>query len=126
MKLMFCEDCGDIVAPSRTALRVRWCDCGRHAVWWEDPRLGKLVLHDLHGGAVRPDSIYDGFPKNGPRAWVIGLHNAVLTEALNAEDTKRHIEMAEGYLFKLRGSLVIRLRPLESNDTRWSSTVPPQ
>lgn len=125
MKLIFCEDCGDIVAPSKIDLKVRWCDCGRHAVWWENGRQGKLVLHDKIAGVKdRTDSIYDGFPNPKPKAWVIGLHNAVLTEELSANDTAARIAEAEGYLFKSRGSLVIKFRPLESNDTRWSSKLP--
>lgn len=123
-KLMLCEDCGDIVAPSRRDLNARWCDCGRHAVWWEDGRAGKLVLHDKVAGKPNPGSHYDGFPRSGPKAWVIGIHNAVLTESLNAEAAKLLIDLADGYLFKTRGSLIIRIRPLESNDTRWSPTLP--
>jgi hypothetical protein len=126
MKLMFCEDCGDIVAPSRTDFKVRWCDCGRHAVWWEDGVAGMLVLHDKVDGCTdRPDSDYDGFPKGGPRAWVLGIHNAVLiADHLSADHVKELIDRAEGYLFKTRESLIIKIRPLDSNDTRWSSKLP--
>jgi hypothetical protein len=126
MKLMFCEDCGDIVAPNRLDFAVRWCHCRRHAVWWENGRAGKLVLHDKLKSVAKPGDHYDGFPDGGPRAWVIGLHNAVLNSPfpLAAEDTAQLIAQADGYLFKTRGSLVIRLRPLESNDTRWSSEMP--
>lgn len=124
MKLMFCEDCGDVVAPHRIDRTVRWCHCRRHAVWWDDGRFGKLALYDKVERRDAPGSVYHGFPMQGPRAWVIGLHNAVLTEKLDAQKTQWLIEAAEGYLFKERGSLVIRLRPLESNDTRWAFELP--
>lgn len=128
MKLLYCQDCGDIVAPARANFKVRWCDCGRHAVWWENGAAGKLVVHDKIKGDSHKGSgsHYEGFPNDGdPRAWVLGLHNAVLmADRLTADDTRALIDAADGYLFKTRGSLVIKLRPLESNDTRWSSRLP--
>ncbi|MDE2021206.1 MAG: hypothetical protein KGJ13_12795 [Patescibacteria group bacterium] len=124
MKLLFCEDCQDIIAPYAIKDVPRWCRCKRHAVWWDNPLSGHLVLYDKIERRNAPDSIYHGFPMQGPKAWVIGLHNAVLRESLSAEATKRHIEAADGYLFKTRGSLIIKLRPLESNDTRWAFELP--
>lgn len=125
MKLMLCEECGDIVAPSRTDFKVRWCDCGRHAAWWENGRAGKLVLHDKVSGVLdRPDSIYDGFPKSGPKAWVLGIHNGALTEKLDPGVVRRMLANSIGFIFHDVGSLIARFRPLATNDTRWSSKLP--
>ncbi len=127
MKLMLCECCGDIVAPGRGNHQVRWCACGRHAVWWEDATTGQLRLHDRLNSPLRekPESVYDGFPGT-PRAWVIGLHNGLLT----ADSTSKEIvdqllaECPDSYKFKRVGSLVIKIRPVETNDTRWCSKLP--
>jgi hypothetical protein len=124
MKLMLCEECGDIVAPSRTDFKVRWCDCGRHAIWWENGAAGNLVLHDKAAGKATPGSIYDGFPVGGPRAWVLGIHNGALTEDLNPSVVALMITCAKGYIFEKTGSLIARFRPLATNDTRWSSKLP--
>lgn len=126
MKLMLCEKCYDLVAPSSKPFVPRWCECRRHAVWWEDPAAGKLVLHDGADHAVKPGSIYDGLPKGGPKAWVIGISNDLILYDLNSPERAAQSLAAtpDTYLFKQRNSLVVKFRPLESGDTRWSSTLP--
>lgn len=122
MKLLFCEDCGDIVAPDRQKDVSRACSCGRHYVWWDDPARGQLRLHDARGAKSG-----DGTPYR-PAAFVIGLHNGILADPAPLT-TKELIdrELAEtpdSYLFKTAGSLVIKLRPGMSGDTRWMSWRP--
>lgn len=122
MKLLYCEDCGDIIAPYRQADRPRWCLCGRHAVWWVDPARGVLRLFDSEPDNLieRGDRLY---PKRRPHAWVIGLHNEFLQMPFghDAESIKTIIDgTPDSYIFKRWGSLVIRIRPGESGDTGWA------
>lgn len=120
MKLLFCQDCGDIIAPHPQADDPRWCRCERHAVWWTDPRKGILRLHDRQ----YPPSKGWKYPGR-PRAYVIGLTNALLhcqTEGLTAETVQQLIDRHDdSYLFKRWRSLVIRIRPGESGDTGWAN-----
>lgn len=142
-KLMFCGACGDMVAPGQVDMRARWCHCGRHAVWWRDGRRGLLSVHDRlfperNGGA-------------GGKAWVIGLHNMLTMMGGSTADPnsrwctpnevgdpptdgnlltrKKWVEQAledtpDTYLFKRVNSLVIRIAPGYSGDTRWDAVVP--
>lgn len=119
MKLLYCQQCGDIIAPHPTPRQPRWCRCKRHAVWWEDPRAGTLRLHDAVGSFVIPVR---------PRAYVIGLTNMLLgydDEAhghITADVVNEMIDAHEdSYIFKRWRSLVIRIRPGESGDTRWAA-----
>jgi hypothetical protein len=119
MKALFCQDCGDIVAPLPQAMKPRYCLCSRHAVWWLDPRAGVLRVCDL----MSPDC--DGVPSaEGPRAFVLGFTNRWLQapDGLKADDYKAIIEAHDDYyLFKRLGSVAVRIRPGESGDTRWAA-----
>src|SRR5690348_7334890 len=77
MKLLYCEDCGDIIAPWPKANRPRYCDCRSHAVWWVDPDKGILRVCATSG---HPEVVkaYNGAPAGDPRAFVIGITNALL------------------------------------------------
>lgn len=123
MKLLYCEQCGDLVVPSGTPKQARLCRCTRACIWWEDPAAGKLVVYSVSG----PSSVS-----------VIGLHNGLLTEPFHSHrepsteggcerrlipgDTiARLIDETPGsYLFKQVQSLVIRIRPGYSSDTRFA------
>jgi hypothetical protein len=133
MKLLYCEACGDIVAPHRTAGTPRFCAGGCHAVWWVDPRRGILRLHERGGVWEAPrdgqDPDYHAWTrKRSPhRAWVLGLHNGLLHHpAPHDAASIRGIleETPPTYLFKALGSLVIRIRPGESGDTDWAERLP--
>jgi hypothetical protein len=127
MKLLYCEECGDIVAPSRKAYEPRWCSCGRHAVWWINPLTGVLRLHDRLG---RYHEYGEGLAQvDYPRAFVIGLHNGLFRDDDAPVTTKAHVTQEientpENYIFKRAGSLVIKLRPNMSNDTSWAKSLP--
>jgi hypothetical protein len=115
-KLLYCQECGDIIAPYRKERKVRWCVCGRHAVWWENSWAGILRVHDSWGK--------DGQP-SAAMAYVLGLTNVWLgmPEGTNwAGDTSMNIadEHPSNYLFKMRRHCIIRIRPGESGDTRWA------
>ena len=120
MKLLFCEMCGDIVAPHRLANKPRDCACGRHAVWWVDPSSGVLRAHDRQG---RSSGDLAGWP-HVAKAWIIGLHNSFLAYPGNhsAGTIGAILEgTPDTYIFKKWGSCVIRIRPGESGDTRWAA-----
>lgn len=116
MKLLFCQDCGDIVAPHRQDMKVRWCNCRTHAIWWVDGTRGILRVHDTRG--------YNRY------AFVIGLHNRFLGfpgNHIGAEDVKAILDdTPDTYIFKRINSPVIRIRPGYSNDTAWEATLPPE
>jgi hypothetical protein len=115
-KLLMCQDCGDIVSPDRTAYAKRACRCGRHEVWWTDPIAGKLKVSDLHF------SEYEG-----PRCWILGIHNGFLTwpERHTSDSIKTIVDnTSPSYLFKTLNSLIIRIRPGESNDTSYEYNRP--
>lgn len=113
MKLLFCQSCGDILAPLRKDLAARWCRCNRHAVWWVDGQRGILRLHDRYG--------------ENDAAYVLGINNDFLScpHRITAQDVKDINDATpDTYLFKRIGSPLIRVRPGESNDTAWESNVP--
>lgn len=145
-KLLFCAECGDVVAPGQRDMSPRWCACKRHAVWWRDGRRGLLSVHD----AWMPERSGG----DGGKGWVIGLHNGVLTAgglvcstgspveevpAANGDGTitlrgntltRKHwverelADTPDSYLFKRANSLVVRIAPGASSDTQWEAGVP--
>lgn len=124
MKLLYCEDCGDIVAPHNRALRVRRCECSRHAVWWTEPQRGILRVCDC-SGSKGFSQVKGGPPFGNPRAFVIGLTNALLHFPGDATpcafEVQRLIDAhPASYIFKQTRSLVIRIRPGDSSDTAWA------
>lgn len=142
-KLMFCGDCGDVVAPSHTDMNPKWCRCERHAVWWRDGQNGLISVHDR----MFPER--NGSP--GGTAWIIGIHNGILTEGgrigdpnmpkmskdgtkyldgncrTRAEDIERLIEETpDSYQFKTARSMIVRIYPGYSSDSKWEAVVPPE
>ena len=115
MKLMFCQDCGDLVVPAPRDGVKRLCQCGRHGVWWKDGAAGVLRVEDTR---------YEPTASWQPRAWVIGLDNDVLTTQTTLNSGRAYSALLdqcpEWYLFKRYKTLVVRIRPGESGDTRWA------
>lgn len=136
MKLLFCELCSDIIAPEPVARIPRWCRCGKHAVWWEDPARGILRLHEKGGQWKPKNPEYAGGPDAQPgwqrkisvhRAWVLGLHNQFLgwPDHHNRESIREIIARTpESYIFKTQETVIIRIRPGQSNDTDWAEALP--
>lgn len=125
MKLMFCQDCGDIVVPAPAAGEVRRCRCMRHACWWQNPVSGEFRVHDASFRPIEPrkGSRYE-FNPPVPRAYVIGLTNSIFRfdGQMTAEKVQEIIDDHDDYyLFKKWRSLVIRIRPGESGDTAWAA-----
>jgi hypothetical protein len=115
MKLLYCQQCGDIIAPYRQVNKVRYCNCRRHAVWWENPAMGILRVCDT-----------DGTPNGWPiqaSAYVLGLHNDFL-QWPGRLDALAYTEILDqtpdNYLFKQQNSVIIRFRPGETGDTSWA------
>lgn len=109
MKLMVCAHCNDFISPFSEPRKPRWCQCGMHAVWWENPHTGALRIHRK-------------FPSDR-NAWVLGINNSflMLPEPITAEDIKRiDDECPDSYLFKRIHSPLIRIRPGQSNDTGYA------
>jgi hypothetical protein len=118
MKLLWCEDCGDIVAPYRIRYDQRFCVCGRHAIWLESDAIVRVcdtywnrsvpvggeqrawVLHIVPDPAPRPDASAEGGP-------------AQLVTA-RGEDAP----------FGRLRAFAIRLRPGEAADSGWALTLP--
>lgn len=155
-KLLFCGDCMDLVTPDRHDMVPRWCECGRHAVWWRNGPRGLISVHDkempLRNGG------------DGGKGWVIGIannilrfpgvmqHTNIVLDGLTAEEklmpdflpehvwkhgtfrgntvtrpqwVKKMLELMEDtYIFKEAGSLIIRMAPGCSGDSRWDAEVP--
>lgn len=126
MKLLFCQDCGDIIAPYPQPRAPRYCRCLRHAVWWEDPQAGILRVHDARNHPREQEGHSQHWP-SVPRAYVIGLTNTLLQYPdrfgpITAETVQEMIDShGDNYLFKRWRSLVLRIRPAESNDTNWAA-----
>ena len=112
MKLLFCEDCKDIVCPPYVNLRKKFCNCKRHSVWWIDRYKGTLKVGDNRD-------------KNN-RAYVIGLSNKGLLLAPDRQWTKEAVHdnllnVKAGSLFEATQSLVWRQRPGENENTSWDT-----
>jgi hypothetical protein len=136
MKLLYCQECGDIIAPFPMPRHPRFCRCALHAVWWEDPKRGILRLHEV-GARWRPKNPdYHGGPDAQPgwqrkqtehRAYVLGLHNQFLgyPSGHSKESIRGIIEATpSSYIFRTQESVIIRIRPGESNDTDWAEELP--
>ena len=114
MKLLYCTQCGDMIAPYRGNYRPRYCCCERFAVWWRDGDRGQLSVHDTEGS------------KCG--AWVLGITNSFLQFPLismTPEVIQEIIDShGDNYLFKTLRSCIVRISPGGSNDTQWEDAVP--
>lgn len=117
MKLLFCQDCGDIFSPLPGAATARYCLCKRHAVWWTDPSSGQLRCHDTRAADKKKAGNWE------PRAFILGITNALLRYPFpQTEEATRHLidQHDASYLFKQRNSLIVRFRPGETSDTGWA------
>lgn len=125
MKLLFCQDCSDIVSPLPVADEYRRCRCGRHALWWSDPAAGTLRLFDAY---CPPKWIEEHKYPTRPRAYVLGITNALLAypgEGMSKEIVQQLVdEHPETYLFRQQRSLIVRFRPGATGDTAWAATLP--
>ncbi len=136
MKLLFCQDCGDLVPPSPKDFERRWCRCQRHIVWWRDGAAGILRVADTHWGQITERNrrlkaegkLPEGALLWEARAFVIGIHNGLLTSSRSFFTADAIAEIIEGtpdsYAFKRLRSLIVRIRPGESSDTAWQHMKP--
>lgn len=118
MKLLYCQPCGDILAPYAESRRIRYCRCGRHGVWWIDPEQGILRVVDQE---QPPEEGRRYVPQ--PRAYVLGVMNSFLIEETLNEGVIGILldALPDTYVFKRWRSPIIRIRPGESSDTGWAT-----
>jgi hypothetical protein len=125
MKILFAECCGDLVVPDPTPRKARWCRCKGACVWWDDPVSGRLAVYSRHGRFMLS---------------IVGLHNGLLAQQFpvvrdpDTLDRERGVitgdvitriieETPASYLFKTLRSLVIRIRPGYTDDTRFAASA---
>jgi len=126
VKLLFCENCADLVVPDQKPNKPTWCRCQSACCWWIDPHAGRF-------------GCWSGEGKENVS--IIGINNALLTEpfsthysestgktheygCIQKDKMERMIdETPATYLFRQIRSLIIRIRPGFSNDTIF--TTPP-
>lgn len=114
MKLLFCEDCRDLVRPVTGGLsEPRFCICKRHAIWALDDNFEFVRIFDRHGQQGVPDE---------PAAYVVLLSNLLLDmkEPMRETTAASLLEIQRNVWFKSHGSLVLRVRPGEHPKTAWS------
>ncbi len=125
MKLLYCEACGDIIAPYRVANKPRWCACERHAIWWVNPYAGEVRLFDREAplGWIEQHR----YPRR-PMAYLLGITNLLLNDpnqGMSAERVQAMIDAHDDYyLFKRYRSLIVRIRPGEADSTAWAAALP--
>lgn len=108
-KLLYCQDCKDIVAAHQN--EPRWCECGRHAIWRSAPQ----IVHIF-------DQI-EGVPPSKPRAYILAITNHLLDfdgEIFLAHETKKILDnLPDRSAMKLAQSLATLYRP-GHGDTSWA------
>lgn len=105
MKALYCVACGDIRALDPSCGPVS-CRCGRSHGRWVNPYFGIAVFCETSpegGEADSPGSCR-----------FLGMHNEVLGDKPNYQAW----ENADGYLFKVKQSVIVNCRPGNSTDTR--------
>lgn len=112
MKLMYAECCQSVVVPHPMGF-VRKCSCGYSAVCWDNPYAGTIAVC-----RARPDVETSA---NG--IWIIGLHNQVFSRRpLSREGIQEILEATpDTYLFKFNRSLVVKIMPGTTSDTRYGT-----
>lgn len=122
MKALFCQVCGDIVAPFREVRKPRYCRCEMHAVWWEDAAKGIVRVCDTQGHEQLVVT-RNGRPLGAPQAFLLGFTNLWLSMpgTLEASDYADIVAAHEpSYLFAKMKSVAVRFRPGETGDSDWS------
>ena len=88
--------------------------CKRYYVWWRDGARGLISVHDTLGVNIG--------------AFIIGINNAIFSlksDEPSAEDYQKLIDATpDTYLFKTRRSLVVRIVPGHSTDSKWDDQLP--
>lgn len=115
MKLLFCEDCGDIVAPCNVRNSCRYCACGRHAVWLEgdgeDLSEDFANVCDTYWTLSAPDG-------EAQRAWILHVSPDILAAAREGDS------QAGDRIFRQMGAAIVRMRPGDAPSSRWSPALP--
>lgn len=127
MKVLFCLDCGDMIAPLPKPRSIRVCNCERHAVWWENPQEGQIRVCDFGPISGRLSNELRaqqcGAPMVEPRCYLIGIdNNFLLYKGELGRKTIKQIAESAGatMMFRSWESCVVRFRPGETSDSAWS------
>lgn len=132
MKALYCQACGDIIAPypahQRTATGKmpppRTCLCGRHAVWWTYEGPGYLRVWDRER-LVRDGDKWVCPDDWKPAAFIIGMTNMVLLDKRDMLERSDYETICDAhddyYLFKRKRQWAIRIRPGHTSDTSYAS-----
>lgn len=121
-----------MIAPLSSDLISRDCTCKRHSVWWRDSMKGLISVYDeechVPLAAIQVNASVLYVPPMRPRAWLLGITNALLMFP-NEDPTKDDYAAivashSDTYLFKTRGSCIVRFRPGHSTDSRWERRLP--
>lgn len=127
MKALYCSACGAIIGlPQDTT--VWGCRCRRVYARWVDPDRGTCMFTEFV--EPLPDDAKRSDPSPPTRdepecAWLLGIDNAILRGAwAKPPRGPSYLEYrdwmnAEGTLFKTYESVIIRVRPGESSDSRF-------
>lgn len=122
MKILFCENCGDLVVPYTEAYKARWCRCNSSCCWWIDPQRGNFACWSMMGERV---------------VSILGINNMLLTEPFVVTESNSEFgciqksaiermltDTPDSYLFKRLNSMIVRFRPGFSNDTVFTAPPP--
>lgn len=124
MKAIYCGACGDFVALQD---EVRSCKCRTvHGRWYDGAKGQALVAEtERYFDQVKRDLAKEGAEPEC--AWILGIDNALLHGAHSDPPRGpnyleyRDWQNAHGTLFKTYETLILRVRPGESSDTRFVS-----
>lgn len=124
MKILFCENCGDLVVPSTEAYDAKWCRCQASCCWWLDPKKGEFgcwsQLGDQSVSIISLNNLLllEPFVKNSVSNKEFGCIQKEAMDRMLAQTDESH-------LFKRVNSLVARVRPGFGIDTVFAANPPP-
>jgi hypothetical protein len=122
MKILFCENCGDLVIPNIQAYEPNWCRCQAACCWWIDPQKGSFACWSQFGERL---------------VSILGINNMLLTEPFMVTENQSEfgciqktaiermlLETPDSYLFKRVNSMIIRFRPGFTSETTFATPPP--
>lgn len=121
-KLLYCENCGDIIMPFPSRRVPRWCRCERHAIWWT--KEGFVRVYDkLDIGAKEPACFVMGLLNTFLK---IGRHDDPWPDVTEPEKVRKIIQAlgSEYQIFKDWQSVIVKSRPGVIPQIQYSKELP--